>query len=87
MNLSQWDVTQVDEVWLVLCRHAKQLEAVKELWKHAIRWDVGDRTDEMIIDRELEIKWHFTIGSRCVAQNVFHQFGIVTVRHINTMIH
>lgn len=31
VNLSQWDVTQVDEVWLVLCRHAEQLEAVEEL--------------------------------------------------------
>lgn len=31
VNFSQRDVTQVDKVWLVLCRHAEQLEAVKEL--------------------------------------------------------
>lgn len=31
VDLSQRDVTQVDEVRLVLCRHAEQLEAVEEL--------------------------------------------------------
>lgn len=55
VNLSQWDVPQVDEVWLVLCRHAEQLEAVKELRKRASGRDVGDRTDEKQMDRELKI--------------------------------
>lgn len=55
MNLSQWDVPQVDEVRLVLCRHAEQLEAVKELRKRASGRDVWDRTDEKQMDRELKI--------------------------------
>lgn len=55
VNLSQRDVPQVDEVWLVLCRHAEQLEAVKELRKRASGRDDGDRTEEKQMDRELKI--------------------------------
>lgn len=31
MHLSQGNVSQVDEIWLVLCRHTKQFQTVKEL--------------------------------------------------------